>query len=62
MESRDVKLSEVKNLVGSLLTIVEAVCADVKQREASKILVKQTVFRWFSRQGKEDSYGNQDHV
>ena len=43
------KLSEVKNLVGSLLTVMEAVCQDVKQREAAKIIIKQTVFRWYNR-------------
>ena len=53
MESREVKISEVKNLVGSLLTVIEAICADVKQREAVKIIIKQTVFRWFNRKEQE---------
>ncbi len=53
MEERQVKISEVKSLVGSLLTVVESILSDKVQREAAKIMVKQTVFRWFSSDKEE---------
>jgi hypothetical protein len=53
MDTREVKISEVRGLVGSLLTVTEAICQDKNQREAAKILVKQTVFRWFSQDKEE---------
>ena len=53
MEQRQVKISEVKSLVGSLLTVIESVLSDKVQREAAKIMVKQTVFRWFSQEREE---------
>ena len=61
METREVKISEVKNLVGSLLTVIEAVCQDIKQREAAKIIIKQTVFRWFNRK-EQNSEENDLHA
>ena len=53
MDNREVKIGEVKSLVGSLLTVTEAICPDKTQREAAKILVKQTVFKWFSQDKEE---------
>ena len=53
MEQREVKISEVKSLVGGLWTVVESICADKTQREAVKILIKQTVFRWYSQDKEE---------
>jgi hypothetical protein len=54
MEERVVKLSEVRSLVGSLLTGIEAMFSNEVQCNAAKIIVKQIVFRWFNRQDKED--------
>jgi len=50
MDERNVQLVEVKGLVGSLLTVIESMFPDKIQREAAKIIVKQTVFRWFNRE------------
>lgn len=38
---------DTNDLVGKLLTYVDATFTDPKQREAQKSIVKQTVYNWF---------------
>jgi hypothetical protein len=50
MDERLVKISEVKSLVGSLMTTIEAMFNNEVQCNSAKIIVKQTVFRWFKKE------------
>ena len=44
---RLVRRFQVDNLVGKLLTYIDATYSNIEQRDAHKSIVKQTVYKWF---------------